>query len=551
MKMNRILIGEVERMKCWTAIVTVLTLLMMLLLSGGAAAEESAGAPDLIVTALTWSGGDGQVEPGTALTFSVTVKNQGTAAVDAPFTVDIAFGQEQLFRLTHAGGLAVGAEATLTSPAWTAVSGDRMISARVNSTGTVTEVVERWDNDVLQLNLRVANDRYAPAYDTVRAAVEEAGMYDLTFNDDFNDTVAFDANKTGKEGYKWYCRRHSAFPTLDMAECRTENGILTMDCKIDTFALGAATIDRVTGVGYTFTHGYIEFRLRMPVVGGEDESKTAIWSFPRERYTEKEKYTTHVEMDWMEYYGDNYYTVTLHEMTYEGSKRHWYSSDGGNFNGLGDQQWHTMGYLWEEGSLRCYLDGKLFLTQTWSPDDVPMPINVVKDGDIKFDGVFSYADTQDMMLFIFGSKKIPLELDYVRIWQEGGDKPVVTPPTTTTTTTVAPKTTTAATVTNTTAKKPIATTATAGAPTANGAVTTVTEATTATTTVRPTETTAGTVATASPPTSAVSGDGTVPEAEGLPGWLIGVIVGTVVLLGGTIVLIVWPAKRKRVPKTEE
>ena len=521
-------------MKCkqlTAMLMTVLTLLVMLLLSGGVAAEESAGAPDLIVTALTWSGGDGQVEPGTALTFSVTVKNQGTAAVDAPFTVDIAFGQEQLFRLTHAGGLAVGAEATLTSPAWTAVSGDRMISARVNSTGTVTEVVERWDNDVLQLNLRVANDRYAPAYDTVRAAVEEAGMYDLTFNDDFNDTVAFDANKTGKEGYKWYCRRHSAFPTLDMAECRTENGILTMDCKIDTFALGAATIDRVTGVGYTFTHGYIEFRLRMPVVGGEDESKTAIWSFPRERYTEKEKYTTHVEMDWMEYYGDNYYTVTLHEMTYEGSKRHWYSSDGGNFNGLGDQQWHTMGYLWEEGSLRCYLDGKLFLTQTWSPDDVPMPINVVKDGDIKFDGVFSYADTQDMMLFIFGSQKIPLELDYVRIWQHGEQ------PTKPTTTTTKPTTTTTKPTSSTTVTTTTKTTKTAARTTTSVPTTVTTSVTTATSV----STSVGTTVTSAVPTSTAATKPTAAEPKRAT-WVLPTVIGAVLVLGGAAVWLVLKKK---------
>ena len=515
-------------------------LLLVMPSAAGVSAEETTGTADLIVSELTWSGGDGQVTPGTKLTFSVTVTNQGAVAADVPFFVDIGFGTERLFRLTQ-NSLAAGASVTLTSPVWTAESGDRMITARANSTNTVPET-QRWDNNVAQRNLRVADDRYEPTFDGVKDAVAEAGMFDLTFNDDFNDTVAFDAERTGKEGYKWYCRRHAAFSKLDMAECRAENGILTMDCKIDTFALGAATIDRVTGVGYTFTHGYLEFRLRMPVVGGEDESKTAIWSFPRERYTEKEPFTTHVEMDWMEYYGDNYYTVTLHEQTYEGSKTHWYSSDGGNFNGLGDQQWHTMGYLWEEGSLRCYLDGELFLTQTWSPDDVPMPINVVRSGDIKFDGVFSYADTQDMMLFIFGSSKIPLELDYVRIWQAGGDEPtepvpptVVTKPTSTTkkptvTTTKTSTTTATTSTTSTTASTPVDTTTTGG------------ESVTTTLGGSSTSTTTGVPSTA--PTLERNPKPDTDTGDGLPVWVY-VVIGGVLLLGGGAVLCVLLMKKKQ------
>ncbi|MBR2405635.1 MAG: family 16 glycosylhydrolase [Clostridia bacterium] len=434
----------------------VFSICFIVLLAFGMSATVSVSADataDLVVTALTWQGGDGQVKPNTALTFSVTVKNQGEVAVTEPFTVDVGFGTERLFRLTHANRLAVGGEVTLTTPAWTATAGDRMVTARVNSTDTIVES-ERWDNDTLQRNLRIAADRYAPTYDAVRGEVEKAGMFDLTFNDDFNDVTYFDKDVTGREGYKWYVRRHSAFPLLKPEDYRTENGILTMDCAIDTFALGAATIDRITGVGYTFTHGYLEFRLRAPVVGGEDESKIAIWSFPRERYTEKEKFVTHVEMDWLEYYGNNYYTVMLHEQSVEQGRWDWYSSTQGSFNGLGDQQWHVMGYLWEEGSLRCFLDGKEFYTLTWGPDEMPMPINEVKKGDIKFDGVFSYADTQDMMLFLFGSAKIPLELDYVRIWQHGGENPKV--PLATTTKATATTKPTVITSAVTTVKKPSA-----------------------------------------------------------------------------------------------
>ncbi len=492
------------------------------LISGGTVAAKT-DAPDLVVTAIDWSG-DGQVKVGTVLHFSVTVKNQGTAAVSVPFTVDIGYGTEKLFTLTHTAGLAVGAEVTLTSPAYTAQSGDRMVTARVNSTGTVTES-EEWDNDTLQRNLRIGNDRYEPAYAEVLNDVTNAGMFDLTFNEDFNDVTAFDTEAKGKEGYKWYIRRHSAFPNLKPTEYRTQNGILTMDCSVDTFAIGAATIDRVTGIGYTFNHGYLEFRLRMPVVGGDDESKTAIWSFPRERYAYTEDFVTHVEMDWLEYYGNNHYTVMLHEQSEEPGRWDWYSSKNGNFNGLGDQKWHVMGYLWEEGKLRCYLDGKLFHTQTWGPDEMPIPVHDVRKGEIKFDGVFSHADTQDMLLFIFGSSKIPLELDYVRIWQYGGDAPKAE----VTTTTAAP------TQTTTVSAKPNTTQSTLSQTKPTSAKTTTTTETVITTQVNATTTITSTATSTQP----------AANKKGNPAVVVGIVAGAVVLLGGGTGLVVWLKKRPK------
>ena len=54
---------------------------------------------------------------------------------------------------------------------------------------------------------------------------------------------------------------------------------------------------------------------------------------------------------------------------------------------------------------------------------MPLPINRVQEGEIKFDGVFDIFDTQYCMLYIAGTRGMPLELDYVRIWQHGGDAP--------------------------------------------------------------------------------------------------------------------------------
>ena len=499
------------RAKRWVAVLTALTLCAGLCGAASAAAVADTAAdtqptagkapdrdyrigdgPDLVVSSLAWVGGDGQVLPGTTLTFAVTVKNQGTMAADEDVTVDIGFGREPLFRLTHEGGLAAGAEVTLYSPAWTAQSGDHMVTARVNSTDTVAEE-ELWDNDTLQRNLRIGTDRYEPAYDAVREAVAEAGMLDLTFNDDFNSTDDFDAAYTGVEGYKWYTKRYWEGPFLRPDEYHAENGVLTVEVEKDKYAVGATTIDLYSGIGYTFNHGYLEYRIRMPYAGEADESLTAVWSFAREKYSRVEPFDYDVEVDWMEYWGDNYYTVTLHEIgVNEAGEWQHRSSANTHCEGLGDEEWHVMGFLWEEGLLRCYLDGELYLTQTWSPDDIPMPPNEVREGDIVFDGVFSLLDAQDVMLFICGSTKIPLELDYLRIWQatEAVQAPAVTGDATTGTTVPVPQT-------------------------------------------------------GSGTTAAVSGDTAAPEAEGLSGWLWAAILGAVAVLGGAVVVLTVCRKRRQ------
>lgn len=388
-------------------------------------AEKPADA-DLIVENLDWTGGDGQVKPDTALTFTAKIKNQGTADVTQPFTVDIAFGTEVIFTLTCDKTVKAGETVELTSDEWKAVEGDKMVSATVNPDLAVAES-NYTTNNTYQTNLRVADERYAPAYDAVANDVAEAGMFDLTFSEDFNDLSGVDTLSSGGVGYKWYVTRQWNQVDMTREDYFVKDGVFTLQHLDSRYAIGASTVDADTHTGYLFNKGYIEVKLRIPVpedIKGAN-GKPALWSLPIGKWCEIEGQNKHwVEMDWLEYYGDGRYTITLHEQEkLEDGKQNWYTSGGNTRYGLDDKEWHVMGFLWEDNSLRCYLDGEPLRSQTWGPGEVPIPLHSNQEGEFKVEGVFEIFDQQDMLLYIAGGRDIPLELDYVRVWQHGGDKP--------------------------------------------------------------------------------------------------------------------------------
>lgn len=387
-------------------------------------AEKTADV-DLTVEAVDWEGGDGQVKPGTELTFTVTVANEGTEDVTEPFDVDIALGTQVIMTLTHEGGVKAGETVEITAEPWAAVEGDKMLSAHVNPALTVAE--SNYDtNNTYQTNLRVAEDRLTPAYNA--DVVAEAGMFDLTFSDDFDSLSNVDTLGSGLEGYKWYVNRRWNQVDMTPADYFIKDGVFTVQHLDSRYAIGASTVDAYTRTGYTFNKGYLEVKLRIPVPEDIDgaNGKPAIWSHPIGKWCEIPGQNKHwVEMDWLEYYGDAHYTITLHDQDKKenGTMVSWQMSTDNARLGLDDKEWHVMGFVWEEDHLRCYVDGELVREQTWAADDIPNPMHLYMEGTVKSDGVFDLMDEQDMMLYIAGGRDIPLELDYVRIWQFGGEEP--------------------------------------------------------------------------------------------------------------------------------
>lgn len=391
-------------------------------------AEEAESDADLAVESLLWTGGDGQVTPGTSLTFQVRVKNVGTADVTGTFYVDISAGQNRLFRLVHMDGVKAGETVALTSGAWKAVEGDYMMAVRVNPTLSVPEADEQ-TNNVYQIGLRVANDRLAPADETVAAIVKEHGLTNLTFSDDFDTLDTVDTLAGGQEGYKWYVTRRWAQTDMTRDDYFVQDGVMTIQHEDCTYAIGASTVDPVTGAGYTFTHGYLEFRIRMPKPDKNTENevgKPAVWSLPTGKWLETPGENVHwVEVDWIEYYGDDYYTISMHEQEKSESGLNWYKNSNAKQYGFGDGDWHTLGFLWVEGKIVGYYDGEEIFSQTYSADDMPDPPNDYQSGEIRFDGVFDILDTQELVLYLAGGIDAPMEIDYLRIWQTAAAEPVI------------------------------------------------------------------------------------------------------------------------------
>lgn len=408
---------------------------------------------DLTISELLYSGDDnGQVDPGTEVTFSVVVKNNGTdpVPVGKKFTVDFAMGTEVIRTVTYKGGVPAGGEVVISAEPWAAVAGDHMIAARVNAAWDIMET-HMQGNNTYQLNLRVATDRLTPAYDTVADAVEQAGMDRLTMSDDFDSLDTVDVYASGAEGYKWYVTRPWSAPTLTVNDYMINDGVLTLMNEIPTYGIGFNSVDVKTLNGFRYKQGYLEVRLRIvrPSPNGDGETGIpAVWSFTQDKALEEglgrfgfiaNSDTDWVELDWLEYWGvtkqwkNGYYTITFHDSTLEKSPLPKYSNSNHSLNGLGDAKWHTMGWLWEYNGVRCFLDGVETMNLLWDPDASAVPNASAKsqkftneDGSTTTTtcgakgtdpGVFSWANEEAAVLYLGGAKDNPLEIDYVRIWQ--------------------------------------------------------------------------------------------------------------------------------------
>ena len=131
-------------------------------------------------------------------------------------------------------------------------------------------------------------------------------------------------------------------------------------------------------------------------------------------------------MDYLEYWGTIFsekkaYTVTMHEQTCEYGSGHgatnWIKNQNTFWHyGLDDNQWHTMGWLWEEGSVTTYLDGKQVMQQKWGGANGEPELHVV-NGELG-ENPFCIFDKYTQPITISGAKGWPMEVDYLNVWQK-------------------------------------------------------------------------------------------------------------------------------------
>lgn len=375
--------------------------------------------PDLEITEFSWNTAN-EIQPNTAVTFSATIKNTGSADVTEPFVVTFGTVEKVFTQLEYTKGITAGESVTVQSSVWKAVTGDHMVVARINA--AFTEVSTQ--NNAKQANLRVANGKLTADFKGIQAMLAEADITNLIFSDDFDSISTVDVTDSGAVGYKWYVDRPYGAVTLTPNDYTVKDGVMTVCNEIPTYNYGLGTYHPGERVGFTYNMGYMEVRLRIPRPRentAEEKGVPAIWALPDTKLTNQSLHW--VELDWLEYWGitkarpGGYYTVCLHEQY--GTPAHtWYKNTNCYHQGLGDGEWHTMGWLWQKGLFITYLDGTEIMRLTYAEDKDPTPKHTIQKGDDTL-GVFAQLDKQQLPVIIGGSKDNPMELDYVRIWNGG------------------------------------------------------------------------------------------------------------------------------------
>ena len=400
---------------------------------------------DFVVSDIIWDGGGYQVEVGTDLTFAITLTNKGEDPVpkDAVIEVDMCKNGETFQEIKYKLPAAMASQDSIiviSETPWSAEEGDWVISARANPNLSILELND--SNNTQQVNLRVSNDIFV--------APPEAAAFDmteLTFNDEFDAYDSIDMYGTGKDGYKWYVNRAWSAGMVQQDSYTITDGVIKLHDQNPTFNVTMSTMDPFSGVGWSYNYGYLETKLRIvrpnyhEYLPGASGGIPAIWSLPVEKWTEqmpdRPGCQQWVEMDWLEYWGrdlerwpqypDGYYSITLHDqITGRGDEDHWKVNSNSYKNGLGNDDWHIMGWLWTYNGVIAYIDHEEVFRISYSEDGTPSCGVRTQSGLFDDTGAFSYMNYQDLVLYIAGAHDHPMELDYVRIWQ-GGNKAMPEP----------------------------------------------------------------------------------------------------------------------------
>ncbi len=389
---------------------------------------QKASLVDFVVKDIIWDGGEEQVITGTELLFAVTVANEGADPVPAGsvIEVDIATSGKTIRTLTYTCSTAMNPGdmvIVMDTEPWAATEGAHVVSARANPRLSILEM--ETVNNAYQTQLRVGNELLeAPSI------AQQAGMDHLIFSDEFDSIDSIDVGATGAEYYKWYVTRQWSAPTVTRDAYDVKDGILSIHNPVPTYGITLTTVDVNTHNGFAWNKGYLEVRLCIPTPRDYFGGSVTVWSFPVDKWYETPgKNNKWVEMDWLEFWGntethpDGYWTVTLHDQEKNaetGEEIFWASNTNSTVDALGDKQWHTMGWLWDENLIQAYMDGVKMFEITYSEDDFPYPLPKVGTG-VMHEGVFSGLNDQIMCLYLSGDVDVPLLVDYVHIWQgEGG-----------------------------------------------------------------------------------------------------------------------------------
>ena len=387
--------------------------LLLGLCAFGAAAE---GETAVTVADITW-GGANQPKPGAKVVFSVHLNNGGTAdlAKGTAVKVDLYVNQEKVFTETYDKGIAAGQTVQVKFPKWEAVAGEHVVTAVLNECKADRE---NWtQKQHLTANIRVADKALE-----VPAVAEKFGMTELTFSDDFTTLNLVDKECTGAYGYKWYANIPYGAKDAEPTDYELTDVGINLKRVPTHFGWTLCTFDCATGAGWGYVHGYMEMRVRTPAnrISG-DRGQPSVWSLPPEKILSFSGANRYVETDFLEFLDDDSFTTTLHDLHFvdDDQREYVHHYKNSNYKNLGmrDGEWHTLGFVRQNGVMRCYLDGKEYMTTTWKDDAKSYPEALIMKGEKDGIDAFSIVDDQLTPLIINGAEGWPLEIDYIHVWE--------------------------------------------------------------------------------------------------------------------------------------
>ena len=113
--------------------------------------------------------------------------------------------------------------------------------------------------------------------------------------------------------------------------------------------------------------------------------------------------------------GDDYtgtYVATVHDWVRDGNPIN-HQNPNNWHDKVVTEGWHDYGCLWKPGVFEWYYDGELLSRVTYAADSRPEPAN-----ENNFEGCYSFMETETMMLILGSCKEWPMDVDWVRVWQE-------------------------------------------------------------------------------------------------------------------------------------
>ena len=257
---------------------------------------------------------------------------------------------------------------------------------------------------------------------TVPVPAAEAGYSSLVFYDDFDDPSTFDQEKTGEPGFLWYLDRPFGWSPVSENGYDLQNSILTIRTADHCAGWGPCTYSVRGQTGRTFRYGYFEARMRFDHAPTDKRAYfPAFWSFSAEHASGRGN-DHWSELDFFEAMPgeDGRYTgtfvCTVHDWIRDekGEVQNHQNPNNWHPACVKDSDWHTYGCLWKPGLIEWYMDGQRMAYQRYGADCFPEP----SPGECTFEGCYSFMDQEEMLLILGTSRDWPLEVDWVRVWQE-------------------------------------------------------------------------------------------------------------------------------------